>query len=69
MKKDFYIPTIKSKKNITEIPLLLDTPDIVMTLKKLHDVKKRNDIDHIYDYELLTNIVAGASLISIKTSH
>jgi hypothetical protein len=51
------------------LPLLLEVPDIIMTLKKLYDVKKKNGKEHIYDYYLLTYIVAGASLMSMKTSN
>ena len=63
----FYEPVIKSSKNTTRIPLLLEVPDIIMTLKKLYDVKVKNG-NLIYNYDLLTNIVTGACLISIKTS-
>ena len=67
-KRTFYKPVIKAPNKTVTLPLLLEVSDIKMTLKKLLDVKKIKGIDHIYDYDLLTNIVAGASKISMKAS-
>ena len=39
-----------------------------MTLKKLYDVKEVNGKNYVYDFYLLARIVAGASLMSMKTA-
>ncbi len=64
---DLYKPVVKSSEEIKEVPLLLEVAEIVLTLKKLYDVKKKHNINHTYNYGLLVNIVAGASVISMKT--
>jgi len=67
--KTFYELIIRADKRKKRIPLLLEINDLWSTLTKLSEVKRIKGKDYIFNFNLLSRIVAGAALISIKYPH
>lgn len=61
-----YQPIVKSLKKTKKIPLILRLSDTYNTLRILTEMHETKDDTYTYNFNLLSDIVAGASIISLK---